>query len=85
MAATAVVVFSRVAEPSPRSPQATYAAFVPAGENAKKREENDGSWQRAKARGWTTRILASNHNAQRSHPDLLVRLLEDALRDRNQP
>jgi hypothetical protein len=33
---------------------------------------------RAKARGWTTEILESDHNAQWSHPKELVRLLEQA-------
>jgi pimeloyl-ACP methyl ester carboxylesterase len=33
---------------------------------------------RAQARGWTTEILQSDHNAQWSHPKELVRLLEAA-------
>lgn len=63
----------------------TYVAFVPEGENAKKREENDRSWQRARARGWTIRILASDHVAERSHPKELAALLQATLQDRNQP
>ena len=33
---------------------------------------------RAKARGWTTRIMEGDHNVQRSHPNELVKLLEQA-------
>jgi hypothetical protein len=32
-------------------------------------------YQRAKARGWTTLLLASDHNAQWSHPKELTGLL----------
>ena len=35
-------------------------------------------YQRAKARGWTTHIIESDHNIQRSHPNELVKLLEQA-------
>lgn len=61
---------------------ATYVAFVPRGESA--RPAQDDTWKRAKARGWTMRTLANDHNAQRSHPKKLGALLEDALKDRNQ-
>ncbi|HWA29408.1 MAG TPA: alpha/beta fold hydrolase [Lacunisphaera sp.] len=43
----------------------------------------DPSWARVKARGWTTRDLASNHVAERSHPRELAALLEAAVADRN--
>ncbi len=42
-------------------------------------------WQRALERGWTTRSMVSDHNAQWSHPKELVALLEDAPKDRNKP
>ena len=35
-------------------------------------------YQRAKARGWTTITVESDHNLQRSHPQELVKLLEQA-------
>jgi pimeloyl-ACP methyl ester carboxylesterase len=35
-------------------------------------------YERAKARGWTTAIMAGDHNVQRSHPRELARLLEPA-------
>jgi len=71
--------------PAAKKLPVTYVAFVPAGENAQKREEHDRSWQRAKARGWTIRTLESDHVAERSHPKELAALLQDALQDRNQP
>ena len=71
--------------PAAKKLPATYVAFVPAGENAKKREETDRSWQRAKARGWTIRTLESDHVAEPSHPKELAALLQEALQDRNQP
>jgi pimeloyl-ACP methyl ester carboxylesterase len=33
-------------------------------------------YKRAKARGWTTLIMEGDHNVQRSHPNELVKLLE---------
>ena len=35
-------------------------------------------YQRAKARGWTTHIIESDHTVERSHPVELVKLLEQA-------
>lgn len=70
--------------PAAKALPVTYIAFIPAGESVEKRAGNS-AWQRAKARGWTIRTLASDHNAQRSHPKELVALLESALKDRNQP
>ncbi len=35
-------------------------------------------YERAKARGWITRIMEGDHNVQRSHPMELVKLLEQA-------
>ena len=35
-------------------------------------------YERARARGWTTCIMEGDHNVQRSHPNELVRLLEQA-------
>jgi len=39
--------------------------------------------QRAKARGWSVRVLQSDHNAQRSHANELVELLELSIREGN--
>ena len=50
----------------------TYVAFVGPGKTGESRAE----WQRAKARGWATLTLESDHNAQWSHPKELVALLE---------
>ncbi len=62
----------------------TYTAFIPPGQSVEKKA-GDPSWQRAKARHWTIRTLASDHVAERTHPKELVALLEDAPKDRNQP
>ncbi|MGD0251482.1 MAG: alpha/beta fold hydrolase [Verrucomicrobiota bacterium] len=35
-------------------------------------------YQRARAHGWTTLIMEGDHNVQRSHPNELVKLLEQA-------
>jgi pimeloyl-ACP methyl ester carboxylesterase len=35
-------------------------------------------YQRARARGWTTLIMEGDHNVQRSHPQELVKLFEQA-------
>jgi pimeloyl-ACP methyl ester carboxylesterase len=35
-------------------------------------------YQRAKARGWTTHIIESDHIVERSHPDEIAKLLEQA-------
>lgn len=35
-------------------------------------------YERAKARGWKTVVIESDHNVQRSHPQELVKLLEQA-------
>ena len=56
---------------------ATYILTVDKG----KTPEQDDFYQfylRAKARGWTTRIMEGDHNVQRSHPSELVKLLEQA-------
>ena len=36
---------------------------------------NNRSWQRAEQRGWTIKTLDSDHNAQRSNPEALKKLL----------
>ena len=35
-------------------------------------------YQRAQARGWTVHIMEGNHTVERSHPNEVVRLLEQA-------
>jgi pimeloyl-ACP methyl ester carboxylesterase len=71
--------------PAAKKTPATYIAFIPAGESEEKRAANDPNWKRAKARGWTIRTLASDHVAERTHPNELAVLLLDAPKDRNQP
>lgn len=63
---------------------ATLIAFVPPGVSTEERSA-DRSWQHAAARTWTIRTLDSDHNAQRSHPEELVALLEESVSDRNGP
>jgi pimeloyl-ACP methyl ester carboxylesterase len=55
----------------------TYILTVDAG---KKPEEDDfyPFYQRAQTRGWPVIIMEGDHNVQRSHPQELVRLLEQA-------
>jgi pimeloyl-ACP methyl ester carboxylesterase len=55
----------------------TYIMALDAG---KKPEESEtySFYQRAQARGWTVVIIQSDHNAQRSHPQEIVKLFEQA-------
>ena len=53
---------------------ATYINFTP--ETLIKRERSiNSSWQRAEKRGWEIKTLDSDHNAQRSNPEALKKLL----------
>lgn len=53
---------------------ATYINFTP--ETLIKRERSiNSSWQRAEKRGWVVKTLDSDHNAQRSNPEALKKLL----------
>lgn len=61
----------------------TFVAFFQG--SVEERVAKDSSWKRAKARGWTTRTLASDHIAERTHPRELAALLEEAPLDRNSP
>jgi pimeloyl-ACP methyl ester carboxylesterase len=56
----------------------TYILTVDAG---KKPEQDDFyvSYQRAKARGWPALTMESNHTVERSHPNEVVRLIEQAV------
>ncbi len=58
-----------------RKLSATYILTVDAGQ---KPESDDFYlfYRRAKTRGWTVTIMEGDHNVQRSHPQELVRLLE---------
>jgi pimeloyl-ACP methyl ester carboxylesterase len=58
--------------PAAKKLPGTYVAFVGPGQDGASRP----GWQRAKARGWSVLTLASDHNAQWSHPKELVALLE---------
>jgi hypothetical protein len=62
----------------------TFVLFLHPGQTVEQRDAYF-LWQRALERGWTTRTMVSDHNAQDSHPRELVALLEDAPRDRNKP
>jgi len=53
----------------------TYVPFVGGVVEGKARAGLDPSWKRAVARGWTIKLLESDHNAQRSHPRELADLL----------
>jgi hypothetical protein len=70
--------------PAAKRLQVTFVQFFRPGQTP---EQGDAYflWQRALERGWTTRTMVSDHNAQNSHPKELVALLEDAPKDRNQP
>jgi hypothetical protein len=53
---------------------ATYINFTPT--NLIKRERSiNSSWKRAEKRGWVIKTLDSDHNAQRSNPEALKKLL----------
>jgi pimeloyl-ACP methyl ester carboxylesterase len=53
----------------------TYVPFVGGVAEGKVRAGLDPSWKRAVTRGWTVKVLESDHNAQRSHPRELAELL----------
>jgi hypothetical protein len=55
----------------------TYALFIPPGRTMEQAPFYR-FYQRAKDRGWALLTLASDHNAQWSHPKELVALLEQA-------
>lgn len=59
----------------------TYIAFV-APDDIEKRSNEDPSWKRAKERNWKIQTLNSDHNAQRSHPNELVEMLETIPKDK---
>ena len=52
----------------------TYVNFV-AGHLIDNERANNQSWKRAEQRGWTIKTLDSDHNAQRSNPEALKKLL----------
>ena len=54
--------------------------YILALEAGKKPEESEhySFYQRAQARGWTVVIIRSDHNVQRSHPQEIVKLFEQA-------
>jgi len=52
----------------------TYVAFIPP-EITKEQRAEDPSWQRAAHRGWVIKTLNSDHNAQRSYPEALKKIL----------
>lgn len=53
---------------------ATFVAYV-SPDRVNERRANDPSWKRAENRGWEILTLNSGHNAQRTHPDELAKLL----------
>jgi pimeloyl-ACP methyl ester carboxylesterase len=52
----------------------TYVNFI-AEHLTETEKTNNQSWQRAEQRGWTIKTLDSDHNAQRSNPEALKKLL----------
>lgn len=52
----------------------TYVAFIPP-ELTREQRAEDPSWQRAQQRGWKIKTLNSDHNAQRSYPEALKKIL----------
>lgn len=63
----------------------TYIAFVPKDQSIEERAAKDKSWQRAKARGWTIRTFPGGHVAQQEDPRGVATLMEESVKDRNQP
>ena len=53
---------------------ATFIAFIAPNQTIEQRSA-ESSWKRAEERGWTIQSLASDHNAQRSHPYELAAML----------
>lgn len=53
---------------------ATFIAFIGPDQTVEQRSA-EPSWRRAEERNWTIQTLASDHNAQRSHPQELARML----------
>ena len=66
----------KVAFNNPQAQQlpVTYINFV-ADHRIEAEKANNQSWQRAEQRGWTIKTLDSDHNAQRSNPEALKKLL----------
>ena len=67
--------------PAAKNLQVTFVRFLDEGQTVESKLYY--IWQRAVARGWTTRTMVSDHNAHKSHPKELVALLEEAPKDRN--
>jgi hypothetical protein len=53
---------------------ATFIAFIGPDQTIDQRSA-EPSWKHADQRNWTIQTLASSHNAQRSHPQELARML----------
>ena len=66
----------KVAFNNPQAQQlpVTYINFV-ADHRIEAEKANNQSWQRAEQRGWKIKTLDSDHNAQRSNPEALKKLL----------
>lgn len=71
--------------PAAKALAVTYVAFVPKDKSVEERAAKDKSWQRAKARGWTIRTFPGGHVAQQEDPRGVATLMEDAVKDQNQP
>ena len=63
--------------PDARAIPATFIAYIPPGQTVEERS-GDPSWRTAEGRGWRMLTLASDHNAQRSHPRELSELMAAA-------
>jgi pimeloyl-ACP methyl ester carboxylesterase len=71
--------------PAAKALPVTYVAFVPKDKSAEERAKTDKSWQRAKDRGWTIRTFPGGHVAQQEDPRGVATLIEDSIKDQNQP
>lgn len=69
---------------NPAKVSATYILTVDAGKLPAS-DDFYKFYQRAQARGWPVQIMAGDHNVQRSHPQELARLLEQATQSGNRP
>jgi len=71
--------------PAAKALPVTYVAFVPKDKSIEERAAKDKSWQRAKSRGWTIRTFPGGHVAQQEDPRGVATLIEDSVKDQNQP
>ena len=73
--------------PAAKSIPATCVLYLKTADQLNSLKENDANhylqWRRAQNRGWTIRVLSSDHNAQKTHPRELAELLAQVPNDAN--